>query len=151
MVIDKLEYAGRYYGLSERFEKAFKYLEEHDFSGMEPGVYEICGKELILKLQSYDSRPLENCKPETHGKYADLQYIVEGHEIIRCAAAGSGKAVTEYDGEKDIQFWSFEGETATIEAFPGTFIIVFPEDIHCNAICDIHPQHVKKALIKVLL
>ena len=63
MIFDKLSNAHLYYGMGKKFEDAFKFLENTDFSSMPAGSYTtmIDGRETVFKVKRYDSRPHEDC------------------------------------------------------------------------------------------
>ncbi|HIW16632.1 MAG TPA: YhcH/YjgK/YiaL family protein, partial [Firmicutes bacterium] len=92
MIFDKLSNAHLYYGMGKKFEDAFKFLENTDFSSMPAGSYTtmIDGRETVFKVKRYDSRPHEDCHLEKHENCIDLQYIVSGREYFGYAP---------YDGE----------------------------------------------------
>ena len=57
------------------------------------------------------------------------------------------KAKTEYNPEKDVQFFEGEGQWAKVEK--NTFIILFPSDVHMPGIKVNEPEDVIKVVVKV--
>ena len=100
MILDYLKNAKLYYGVSEGLEKGFKFLQENDFSKMEPGRYEIDGSNVYAMVQQYDTKLIENCRWEAHRKYIDIQYIVSGKEKMGYSNIKNMKEI-EYKEEKD--------------------------------------------------
>ena len=54
MIVDSLKNAALYYSVNPRLERAFEYLKRVDLSTLEPGKYEIEGKEIFLNLVERD-------------------------------------------------------------------------------------------------
>ena len=80
MIKDTLKNSEFYYGLGERFQKAFEYLKTTNLSEKENGKYEIDGENIYVSVQDYNTKPEEEGKFEAHKKYADIQFIVKGQE-----------------------------------------------------------------------
>lgn len=149
MIIDKLKNAKSYYGLGSRMKAALEYLENTDFSKMEPGKYEVDGTNIYALVQQYDSRLRKDGKWEAHQRYADIQYIAEGVELMGYANLDSMKASQSYDAAKDIVFLEGNGDFATADQ--GTFVILLPQDVHMPGQAAADPQPVRKVVMKVLM
>lgn len=68
---------------------------------------------------------------EVHRRYADLQLVLEGSEIIQWASLKDLTQGTEYDAEKDAQFFDCAPVcTATLKMDPGFFALFWPQDGH---------------------
>jgi YhcH/YjgK/YiaL family protein len=148
MIADILKNRQLYAAISPRIKTSLEYLTKTDFSGMEPGRYELDGSNLFALVQEYESIPKELGKWECHKKYIDIQYIAEGTEQIGCNNIGQMKITTEYNPEKDIAFLSGEGDFITYSR--GSFGIFFPEDAHQPKIAVNNvPGKVKKVVIKI--
>lgn len=149
MVMDNIINAHLYKGLSERIATGLKYIKENNFSNMEPGKYEIDGSNVYALILEYESKPFDTCKWESHRRYIDVQYIVNGFERIGYANIDSIKISQEYDREKDYMFLEGEGNFFHITA--GTFAIFGPQDAHMVGIAENEPGKVKKVVIKILV
>ena len=149
MIFDKLHNASLYHGLGSSIEKSLKFLESEDFSSMEIGKYPIEGNDIFYMVSQYETKPAEEVDYEAHRKYIDIQYIVEGQEIIGYANLGSLNVKEEYNAEKDIGFLEGEGDYFTIRK--GDFVIFFPEDAHQPCLLVDKPETVKKIVVKVRL
>jgi len=147
MVIDSIRNAPLYYGLGDRIVSALKFLQESDFSAMEPGKYEIDGSNVYALVQKYESKPREAGKWEAHRKYIDVQYVSEGTEQMGYACIDAMKVTKEYDGEGD--YLLLEGEGSMLVCRAGTFAIFSPEDAHMPGIALDKPQEIKKVVVKV--
>lgn len=147
MIIDKIQNASLYYGISKRIETALKFLENNDFSNMECGKYDIEGSDVYLVVQSYESKYKENALYEAHRSYIDIQYVEEGAELMGYANIGSLKAIGDYDELKD--FILYKGDGDFFLADKGTFAIFGPQDAHMPGVAVKNPSTVKKIIVKV--
>jgi biofilm protein TabA len=165
MVVDMIANAGAYAGLGERIHRALTLLGKEDFRGMELGRHEVDGASLFYIVQSYQSKPRGQGKWESHRKYLDVQYVVEGEERFGWSPLGragladvpgraplgrAGLAVTQpYDPATDAALYAGDGDFIT--ATPGMFLLLWPEDAHMPGIAVKDPVPVLKVVVKVLL
>lgn len=147
MILDKIENADFYTAISENLKKGFDYLKSTDFKNAEVGKYEIDGKEVFAMVSEYDSKAHEDCRPEAHRAYADIQYIISGREAIGYTPLNGQTATTEFNAEKDIIFYS--GETVQVNLEAGMFAVFFPQDVHRPCMQIDGPEKVKKVVVKV--
>ena len=61
---------------------ALEYLKSHDFASMEPGVYEIQGKDIYAQVFDAMTEDVADRRPESHEKYLDVQFLVSGRERL---------------------------------------------------------------------
>lgn len=150
MILDCLENAKKYYGLSENIKKGLEYLEQADFSKLEDGTYELDGKDLFVALMSYESMPTNRF--EAHHHYLDIQYIVDGSgEIMGYAPVEVLGEETEAAEERDIYFYDnakAEVETKLLVK-KGMFAIFFPGDGHRPSVAWNQPEAMRKAVVKI--
>ncbi len=148
MIADILKNRHIYAPISPRIKTALEYIAKTDFSEMEPGKYELDGKNLYALVQAYDSISREQGKWECHKNYIDIQYITNGVEQIGCNNINKMKIATEYNPEKDIAFLTGEGDFITFSK--GSYGIFFPEDAHMPKIAlNNIPSKVKKVVVKI--
>jgi YhcH/YjgK/YiaL family protein len=147
MIIDQLSNAGYYFPLSERFEKALRYLQETPMASLSPGKYEIAGADIYCTVQESITKPMAQGFWEAHRKYIDIHCVLEGVERIGYAAINDLQA-ERYDEEKDLTLFH-EGPGAFYTALPGTFVIMMPQDAHMPGIALKDPQPIKKLVIKM--
>lgn len=149
MILDKLENADLYAGITENLKKGFDFLKNTDLQTVEIGKYEIDGKNVFALVSEYDSKKHEDCRLESHRAYADIQYIVSGREAIGFAPLNGQTVTAEYNSEKDIVF--FSGETTQLIVEAGIFAVFFPQDVHRPCMQIDGPEKVKKVVVKVKL
>ncbi|HRC88524.1 MAG TPA: YhcH/YjgK/YiaL family protein, partial [Bacteroidales bacterium] len=128
MITDTIKNRNLYAAISPRIKAALDYLADTDFSGVEPGRYEIDGQNLYVMVQQYDTIPKEQAKWECHRNYIDIQFIVEGVEQIGFSNVENMKILVEYDPVKDIEILTGDGDYVTLDR--GSFGIFFPQDAH---------------------
>ena len=134
----------------EAVRKALEFLRSQDFSHMKDGRYPIEGG-CYASLQRYETRPLAACRPETHRKYVDIQYMVEGEEYVGwCPFSPDLKVAEEYNEAQDVAFYDALVPDSNILLQPGCFAVLYPEDVHCpQGAVDGVPMLVTKVVVKI--
>lgn len=135
----------------EQIQKALAYLQSRDFTQMKDGRYPIDGDRCVANLQRYMTRSHEDCRPETHRKYVDIQYVVEGEEYMGwCPLSPDLRITSEYDAQRDVTFYESLVPDSSVVLSPGRFAVLYPEDVHCPqcAVEDV-PGQVTKVVVKV--
>ena len=130
MIFDTLQNVDNYKGIG-RVYTALKFLSETDFSKIGLGRYELDGDNIFYMVQSYDTDP-DKTISEGHRKYIDIQYMVEGEEIIGVADISSDKELTEAKEENDVWFYNCKTEPLTLSA--GKYMVLYPNDLHCPGV-----------------
>ncbi|MFA6848984.1 MAG: YhcH/YjgK/YiaL family protein [Selenomonadaceae bacterium] len=116
---------------STTVQKALTFLQNHDFTKMDVGKYPIDGDRVFALVQSYNTRVLADCKPETHKNFLDIQYVVKGNEYMGWCALGPAIEVAEaYDADKDVAFYKELIPESNILLSAGVFAILYPNDVH---------------------
>lgn len=130
MIFDTLDNVNNYEGLG-RVYTALKFLSETDFSKIDLGRYELDGDNIFYMVQSYNTDP-DKTISEAHKKYIDIQYMVEGEEIVGVADISSEKELTEAKEENDVWFYNCKTEPLTLSA--GKYMVLYPNDLHCPGV-----------------
>jgi len=149
MIIDLLHNSDHYSPLSSRFAAGLAFLKGMDFGALKPGRNDIDGDLLYVMCQEYESRPMEKGVWESHRAYADIQFVVEGEELIGYAPLESMRIKDAYRADGDYALHEGTGDFIRLRA--GQFGIFLPQDVHMPAIAVAKPSPVKKAVVKVLL
>jgi len=147
MIKDKLKNAKIYYNLSENLKKGLQWLEKTNLDQLADGRYEIDGNDVYASIQTYETKI--DAKYESHRKYVDIQYIVNGKEKIGVTDLSNCITCIEYDSERDLEFYDIILEKKYIELSEGTFAIFYPHDAHKPSIAIKTPAEVKKIVVKV--
>jgi len=150
MISDSIKNIDLYKGLSERLDKAFDYIKTCDFSKLNPGKYEIDGKNIYYSISTYETKPLSEGKWEAHKNYIDIQYIIDGEECMGFAQTEEMNITVDYNEEKDIFFGTCDGSFVKVKK--GEFVVFMPQDAHMpNLMSDNKQSKVTKAVFKILV
>jgi len=147
MIIDKIENAKLYLGLSKELDIGLEYIMKTDINALANGKYELVGHNVYSIIQEYQTKPRHEGLLEAHKVYTDIQFIAKGEEKLGYANLNGLTPTQEYDEEKDIIFFNDNCDFVTAKA--GYFVIFFPTDAHMPGIAVENPSNVKKAVIKV--
>ncbi len=130
-------------------EEALNWLREQDLAHMEPGVYELEGRDLFVNIQEITTKPVEDCRPERHMKYMDIQYIVSGMEQMGFVPYHGSEEIQMEAKEHDVVFYqNLQGESfVTVPA--GSYCMFFFNDIHRPGCAVGEAAAVRKAVVKV--
>lgn len=134
----------------DAIQTALNWLRDHDLANMDVGTYEIQGRSLYVNLQESSTKPAEDCFPERHDKYLDIQYIVSGAERMGYVPYTGKEAVMLEAKDHDVTLYKdLDGETF-VEVWPGCYCIFFSSDIHRPGCAIGEPAPVRKAVVKIL-
>ncbi len=145
MIFDTLENIKNYEGLG-RVYTALKFLSETDFTKMELGRYELQGDDIFYMVQRYETDP-DKTISEAHKKYIDIQFMVKGEEIIGVAPMCCDKTETEAKPENDV--WFYECKTEPLTLIENSFMVLYPNDLHCPGVAVNKPLSCLKVVVKV--
>ena len=151
MVLDRVENAALYAALGKRFAQSFDLLKTGNLGSKEAGTYEVDGKKLYYMVQRYTTKPVAERRFESHRKYADIQVVLSGREIMGYRQVRGLEMTTPYDEAKDIMFYSTPSEYTELKMGAGEFVVLFPDDAHMPQVQWSSPVQVVKIVFKVLL
>ena len=123
MIYDNIKNIGLYKGISAALDVALDYIAaaklplENGTTLLEHGVKAI--------VSSYVTKEVNPKGYEAHLKYADVQFLLAGEEVMRCCPLEYLTPSTEY------------------------FAVVFPDDAHIPQLAAGTPAEVKKIVMKV--
>ena len=137
--------------VSLRIGKALAYLRDTNFESLPNGEYEVEGRAIFARVNTYETEAREEKKPESHIKYIDVQFLVAGKESIRfCPLTEEHKLVEDYADEQDLLFYEKAHNENYVNMKAGDIAIFFPWEMHrpgCNL--DGEKAQVKKVVVKV--
>ena len=136
-------------GIEGRYAKAVDFLKSHDLKTLPNGKYEIDGKNVYANVMDYDTVPWEEASYEAHRDYTDIQYIIEGCEVMTYAPVSQLTATGPYNEEKDVV--KFDDSVAGLRAavHSGEIMNFNPWDGHKPKEADGNPGYVKKIVVKI--
>ena len=140
---------------NKKYGKVFEFIKNHDlaseFAGMNPGdkktvVIDDNNKAIF---QVYKTKVHALAKLEGHRKFADVQYIYEGQEIIGCSDIANIIEEPEYNEEKDIFFTHATKQLSEVVVSAGEAMILEPSDLHAPCMMVGEQKVAKKIVFKV--
>jgi YhcH/YjgK/YiaL family protein len=151
MILGKLDQPTSYAILCQHpiWEEAFNWIKR--FASVQPpGTVEIRQERMYANVHSYETRPRENCRYESHRVYVDLQYCISGGEIIEWCPVKVLTMENAYNVEKDVTHYQLPAQPeASFAMSAGSFAIFFPEDGHLPKVSDGRNPQVGKLVIKI--
>ena len=146
MIIDKIENLKNYAQVNPLFPKVVEFIQQHDLNALEPGKYEIEGKDLFVNIQMAKGRTPEAAVIETHNKMIDIQIPLSDAETFGYTQRDL-LPEAEYNEEKDITKIPDLAADSYLTCQPGMMAIFFPQDGQAPCIAGV--PEIKKAIFKV--
>lgn len=125
--VNAVEFAIQYERNKDLWDAMFRFLADTDLKTIGVGKHDIVPGRCWAIISEYVPKTAEQMKIESHKKFIDLQYIIEGKEKM-----GLAKDVTpriEYNPEREVAFWHSDN-VAYHKAGPESFFLFFPSDYH---------------------
>jgi biofilm protein TabA len=113
------------------------------------GRYDILGDDLFALVQTYDTKEDSLCYPEAHEKYADLQYMLMGMEIMGWQLADVLELTEDRRQGEDILFYKKAERKADIKLEQDMFVLLFPGEVHTPCLCHGNRAEVHKIVFKI--
>lgn len=148
--INKRTFAVLYHKNPRHWDQAFHFLKSANLKELPLGIQELEGKHLFVNVQEYYGKAKSEALFESHKKYIDIQYVIEGEEIIGLSAIDKAKVKEQYNEDKDIAFYDSD-EKEYLKATPENFFLFFPDDVHQPSITAGDSIQIKKIVVKILI
>lgn len=136
--------------VNERLRTALRYIETTDFSALSNGEYEIDGRNVFVRVNTYVTEPREQKKPESHNAYIDVQFLGSGSETIWYMPKDAKHIVSVDRSAEDLLFYAAAEEKDCVNLTAGDFAIFFPWELHRPGCSQRQPEKVQKIVVKVL-
>ncbi len=137
--------------LSADLQQALAYLAAADFSQVRNGEYTIKGRELFVRVSTYDTAPRQDKKLEAHDRYIDVQFLGRGHERIYYASRRAPRMIEDHLADQDVAFFADRPEAGSVVIGEGRFAVFFPWELHRpGCIAGEAGEPVQKIVVKVL-
>ena len=113
---------------------------------MPDGRYEIDGDDVFANIAH--GRTAQNTpNAEAHDVYIDIQFLIEGHELIGVAQR---ETLTEVEAHPERDIWFYTGKYEYLSLGDNRFMILWPHDAHApNHAVDGIPIATRKCVVKV--
>ena len=145
MIIDKLENIEQYQHIPRHAVEFIKQLAKDT----QCKRYNISETDYV-NVETYSTKPHENCFFEAHKNYADIQILLSGVERLDYADINKLEIKEEYDSSRDIAFYENSVKETCSATLDGTnFVFIFPNEAHRPQMNFENSIEVKKAVVKV--
>lgn len=148
MIVDNIQNAARYEALHPGFAAAFAFLKSHMETPYSEGRHEIADG-VYAMVSHYETEDPSSLQYEGHRDYLDIQFLGSGEELLGYANISQMQPKTQYDAQND--FLLFDGAGLPVKMQRGTFVILYPEDIHRPKGMSDQKCAVEKIVVKVKL
>lgn len=116
--------------IRSRVECAIEYLKKIKISREDVGKKVEVNKYFFYSIQSYDTKPSEQCKLESHRKYIDIQIMISGEERMDLVDISRLSIKEEYDESNDVMLWNVPNRMSRTTLLGGDCIVIYPETAH---------------------
>ena len=146
MILDAINNALKYKGLSENLDKALYFISTTNLKNLDIGKHHINSNDFFYIVDEYKTKPSDEGKLEAHKKYIDIHIVISGSELIGHVLLSNQKISRGYDVDNDYAL--YEGHCSFVKLVPGSFVIIYPNDLHMPGV-DENMVDVKKLVMKV--
>lgn len=135
MVYDRISHLANYQKLLPNLSKLVEYLDTHSAGDLPLGEHRI-DDDLILKVKEYIPREKEDARWESHRVFADVQYVVRGHELMGISHKQDMQPMDEYNAVSDSIHYDKKHQGIDFPLTEGNFMLLMPDDIHMPSLSD---------------
>lgn len=147
MILDTLVNRKTY--TAGKLPSAFEWLAAHAGERLAPGRIEL-GDGLYALVQELETKPVADAVWESHRRYIDVQYLIEGDEVMGWAPEPSLEPSAAYDESRDCRFYR-AADSTLLSLKPGMFAVFFPQDGHATGLHRTTGGKLRKIVVKVPL
>ena len=148
MIADYADKLNTYEEFKDYADMVQQFIKKQKEENLPEGRYDL-ENGIFALVQKYTTKPLDGAQMESHKKYCDLQYFIEGKEKIYWASLRKLTVENDMTPENDaILYVSGPWQGYTVFE-PGMFGFYAPEDGHMPGIAADEPSAVKKIVFKI--
>ena len=134
--------------IQNRVNEAIEYISKLDVSFLRLGKY-VVNDNFFYIVQEYMSKGTDDIFLKSHRKYIDIQWIVEGNEVIQIANISSLTVKEKYNAEKDIILWNLPTQMIQMNLNEEGYVVLYPEYAYKNCSFMNISKNIKKIVGKV--
>ncbi len=150
MIIDSIKNADKYYSVHPSFAAAFEALKAIDENTPDERIT-VDGDNIFINLSTYENKHVSNCLYESHKKYIDIQYVINGAERIDLTDVKNLEVTEDRLETDDIAFYKDCEYFSSAHLGEGIFVVIFPEEAHKPMIApDGKGIKTRKAVAKII-
>lgn len=130
---------------------AYNFLKDFSGDNFKDGRHDISDG-VYVNICSYETTARENAMFEAHRKYIDIQYMVEGKELITVEpldAMRQGECIQRYSEDGDAELYKMNIYGTDLLLKKGEALVFSPDQAHAPGICVNSPEKVRKVIVKV--
>lgn len=148
MLVDRIENLKLYIPYDEKLATVCEFLDKTDVLSLEVGKFEIDNGIRVI-VNAFTAKERDVAKWETHNKYIDLQYLIEGNEIMGWLPIDQMEDA-EYNSEKDISYPVPKKDAVPSDVIleTGSFAYLEPRDAHRPCV-KLTADNAKKLIFKI--
>lgn len=150
MIIDHIANAEKYFCVHPSFEKAFSALRSID-SNTPDGRITVDKDNVFINLSEYTNKNINDCVFESHKKYIDIQFVINGSELIDITEEKNLEFTDNRLDTDDIAFLGNSEVFSRAYLSEGIFVVIFPGEAHKPCISpEEEGVKVRKAVAKII-
>lgn len=150
MIIDSICNCEKYYNVHPSFKAAFEALKSINTSTPDERIT-VDGDNIFINLSTYINKNVNDCLFESHKKYIDIQFVLNGSEKIDVCPTASLKATDDRLDSDDIAFYENTSVFSQAYLTEGGFAVLFPGEAHRPCVApDGKGVKVRKAVAKII-
>lgn len=138
----------KYDRITFKIQTALNFLHRDDLADLPEGWIEL-DNGVRASVQHYRTMAAETLDFETHEKFFDVQYLIEGVELIGVVGREGLVEKTPYDSTNDVTFYEEPVLSGAVLLRAGDYVILAPEDAHKPRCLAGEAMPVKKIVVKV--
>lgn len=135
--------------LTDNLHAGLEYICHSDWTNIPDGRHEIDEHNYVI-VSTYTVEPPQDRRPEAHKEYIDIQFIIEGEELIGYADHSQAGRLKEQIPERDLYFYESVANETFLKVTAGSYAVFYPWDIHRPNCQSVAGSKVRKAVVKVL-
>ena len=128
---------------------SLEWLEKYA-EGAALGDYRLDASGWFVNVHSYQTQPEEACVWESHEVTVDIQYMIQGNELIAWAPTSELDSQGIHCTNQDRVEWAPPSRKASrVELTRDRFVIFLPGEAHCPMIASPSVESIRKAVVKI--
>jgi len=134
--------------IKQMSEVAYNFLRDFNPIKYADGRYEL-EDGVYVNIETYETQERRERRFEVHEKYIDVQYLVEGEELIAIAKVDELTILDAYDPQRDIAFYQTSVHGRDYYVGKGRFLVIETGVAHMPCVCVNGKQTVRKVVVKI--
>jgi biofilm protein TabA len=148
MFSTKIGVESKYDMNAPKFKTAYEFLKRPDLAALPEGWIEL-DNGVRASVQHYTTSSRGSLSFESHERFFDIQFMIEGQELIGVVSREGLIEKTPYAKADDCTLYKDPDFYGEVFLRPGDFVILAPEDVHKPRCAAGKPMAVKKIVCKV--